>query len=305
MEYGHSTGGNDQYGQGSTGGETAPLQIYQRIRELPDEALCESATAVLQLPEVWPPGQDLQVRGPDLQVLRGEARIDPVPGQRNTKVRKLWAGACHHQSPLPKETGSGTQSKNITNTITQRTHDQTIHQEPSPHPIEKRMGLSDHPRSSETALFRTIINSTMPKRRGTNGSNYQTPQTNGKGLSAKTSQNRKPEPVKVVSAPQQIPNAWTKPFVPSIMEFPLATAANRTKRSFSGPQDKQPRPVSRIQTKQQQNEEQMDDVLETIQIALSGATSLLRKISTGNTRLVPALKKIMEAAMDAINTLTV
>ena len=45
----------------------------------------------------------------------------------------------------------------------------------------------------------------------------------------------------------------------------------------------------------------MDDVLETIQIALSGATSLLRKISTGNTRLVPALKKIMEAAMDAIN----
>ena len=49
----------------------------------------------------------------------------------------------------------------------------------------------------------------------------------------------------------------------------------------------------------------MDDVLETIQIALSGATSLLRKIYTGNTRLVPALKKIMEAAMDAINTLTV
>ena len=121
----------------------------------------------------------------------------------------------------------------------------------------------------------------------------------------KTSQNRKPDPVKVVSDPQQIPNAWTKPFVPSIMEFPLATSASRTKRSFSGPQDKQSRPVSRIQTKQQQNEEQMDDVLETIQIALSGATSLLRKISTGNTRLVPALKKIMEAVMDAINTLTV
>ena len=185
MEYGHTTGGNDKYGQGSTGGETAPRQIYQRVRELPDEALCESANAVLQLPEVWPPGQDLQVRGPDLQVLRGEARIDPVPGQRNTKVRKLWAGACHHQSPLPKETGSGTQSKNITNTITQSTHDQTIHQEPSPHPIEKRMGLSNHPRSSETALFRTTINSTMRKRRGTNGRKYQTPQTNGKGLSAK------------------------------------------------------------------------------------------------------------------------
>ena len=116
----------------------------------------------------------------------------------------------------------------------------------------------------------------------------------------KTSQNRKPEPVKVVSAPQQIPNAWTKPFVPSIISTSYSSQPD--KRSFSGPQDKQPRPVSRIQTKQQQNEEQMDDVLETIQI---GATSLLRKISTGNTRLVPALKKIMEAAMDAINTLTV
>ena len=44
----------------------------------------------------------------------------------------------------------------------------------------------------------------------------------------------------------------------------------------------------------------MDDVLKTIQIALTGATSLLRKISTGNTRLVPALKKIMEAAMESV-----
>ena len=49
----------------------------------------------------------------------------------------------------------------------------------------------------------------------------------------------------------------------------------------------------------------MDDVLVKIQIALTGATSLLRKISTGNTRLVPALKKIMETAMDSIYTLTV
>ena len=52
---------------------------------------------------------------------------------------------------------------------------------------------------------------------------------------------------------------------------------------------------------QQTEEEQMDDILETIHIALSGATSLRMNISTGNTRLVHALKKIMEAA----NTLTV
>ena len=38
----------------------------------------------------------------------------------------------------------------------------------------------------------------------------------------------------------------------------------------------------------------MDNVLEAINIALTGATSLLRKISTGNTRLVPALNKIMQ-----------
>ena len=49
----------------------------------------------------------------------------------------------------------------------------------------------------------------------------------------------------------------------------------------------------------------MDDVLETIHIALTGATSLLSRISTGNTRLGHVLNKIMEAVMDAINTLTV
>ena len=49
----------------------------------------------------------------------------------------------------------------------------------------------------------------------------------------------------------------------------------------------------------------MVDVLETINIALTGETSLLRKISTGNTRVAPALKKIMEADMDDISTLTV
>ena len=47
----------------------------------------------------------------------------------------------------------------------------------------------------------------------------------------------------------------------------------------------------------------MDDVLETIHIALSGATSLRMNNYTGIIRL--ELKKIMEEAMDAINTLTV
>ena len=114
-------------------------------------------------------------------------------------------------------------------------------------------------------------------------------------------QTRKPEPVKVVSAPQPANNAWTRPLVPSMMEFPVAMSANR---SLPGPLAKQDQPAGKPQAMRQEYEEQIDDVLETIQIALTGATSLLRKISAGNTRLVQALKKIMEAAMDAINTLT-
>ena len=134
MEHRKTTGRTHQFGQDSTGGETTPRQIYQRVRELPTEALCEPSPAVLQLLEVWPPGQDLQVRGPDLQVLRGMTRINPVQGQRDshTKVRKLWTGACRHQSPLPKETGSRKQSKIIARTSTQSKYNQTSQQDPSP-----------------------------------------------------------------------------------------------------------------------------------------------------------------------------
>ena len=85
-------------------------------------------------------------------------------------------------------------------------------------------------------------------------------------------------------------------------EFPVATSANRTNGPFQD--HRQINSAIQAQT-QQTEEEQMDDVLETIHIALTGATSLLMRISTGDTRLVPALKKIMEAAMDDINTLTV
>ena len=72
-------------------------------------------------------------------------------------------------------------------------------------------------------------------------------------------------------------------------EFPVATSANRTKQSLSA---NQCQPISKPQTQHQQTE-------------VSGAKSLLRKISTGNTRLVHTLKKIMEEVMEAINTLNV
>ena len=104
VEYREEAGGTNKLGKDSTGGETTPRQIHRRIWELPTEALCKQTPAVHQLPEVWTPGQDLQVRGPDLQVLRGTTRVSPVQGQREsyTEVRKLRTGACRHQSPLPK-----------------------------------------------------------------------------------------------------------------------------------------------------------------------------------------------------------
>ena len=77
MEYRKATGRTYKYGEDSTGGETTPLQIHQRIRELPNEALYQPTVTVLQLPEVWPPGQDLQV-------LRWKSRIKSVQGQRDS-----------------------------------------------------------------------------------------------------------------------------------------------------------------------------------------------------------------------------
>ena len=73
----------------------------------------------------------------------------------------------------------------------------------------------------------------------------------------------------------------------------------RISYSYVSEQDKtvlfiQSMPTSKPQTQHQQTEEeQMDDALETIHIALIGEISLLRKISIGNTRLVHALKKII------------
>ena len=73
---------------------------------------------MLQLPEVWPRDQDLQVQCPGLQVLRRKTCIHSVQGQQNshTKVCQLRTGAFQHQSALPKETGSQEQSKDFVHT---------------------------------------------------------------------------------------------------------------------------------------------------------------------------------------------
>ena len=47
-----------------------------------------------------------------------------------------------------------------------------------------------------------------------------------------------------------------------------------------------------------------EEELEAIAIALNGATALLRRVSTGKRHLIPALQKMIEAALDALKTLS-
>ena len=116
--------------------------------------------------KIWTPGQDLQVRGPDLQVLRGTTRVGPVQGQRDSyiEVRKLRTGACRHQSPLPKDAGSREQNE----IGTQGKCNQASQQDPSPHPIEERMD-----RIGRTRGGKETINTTNHNHPGTNGGKYK------------------------------------------------------------------------------------------------------------------------------------
>ena len=47
-----------------------------------------------------------------------------------------------------------------------------------------------------------------------------------------------------------------------------------------------------------------EEELEAITMALDGATALLRRVSTGKRHLIPALRKMIEAALDALKTLS-
>ena len=128
MDEGDTDDHNDGHDEGGRLMEvTPPLQIYKGIRKLHDETLHKRTTAVLQLQEVWPRGQDLQVQCPDLEVLCRKTRIHPVRGQQNshTKVCQLRTGAFQHQSALPKETGSQEQSKDFVHTSNKETYNPT------------------------------------------------------------------------------------------------------------------------------------------------------------------------------------
>ena len=207
----------------------------------------------------------------------------------DTEMRKLRTGARHYKSPLPKENRSREENKDRTSVTTN--HTKTGQQETSSHTTGKRMDHIDRTGSGETACFMQTINSHNHTHNHQAAMEVSTNQSKPTARNSipKTMQNRKSESANVVPVPQQTTNRLTNPFVPSMKEFPVSMSANRTKRSLSANQGQ---PISKPQTQHQQTEkEQMDDVLETIHIALSGATYLLRTISTGNTHLVHVLIK--------------
>ena len=90
-----------------------------------------------------------------LQVLHRKTRIHPAQGQQNshTKMCQLRTGACHHQSALPKETGSHEQSKDFVHTSNKETYNQTRQQKASPHSIDKRMGHNHRKGSGKNCNF--------------------------------------------------------------------------------------------------------------------------------------------------------
>ena len=130
-------------------------------------------------------------------------------------------------------------------------------------------------------------------------------------------------------------NAWTKKFVPTMEDFPQTLTAVRAPTlkhtvDVARPQVARPKPVAtktvvpdqRRQTSfvprpvQRTVESQrcgvalkspsppQEEELEAIAIALNGATALLRRVSTGKRHLIPALQKMIEAALDALKTLS-
>ena len=131
-------------------------------------------------------------------------------------------------------------------------------------------------------------------------------------------------------------NAWTKKFVPTMEDFPQTLTAVRAppilihtvevaRRQVARPnpvatktvvpdQRRQtpnvPRPVLRTVESQRcgvalkSPSPPQEEELEAITIALDGATALLRRVSTGKRHLIPALRKMIEAALDALKTLS-
>ena len=186
-------------------------QIYQRVRELQNAALCERASTVFQLPEVRSPCQDMQVGNPDLQILHRKTSLPPMQGQQATDIQmcKLRTGA-RHKSSLPKENGSREESKDRTSVTTK--HTKTGQQETSSHTTVKRMDHINRKGSGDTAPFMPTINSHNHTRnhQANNGIMYKTIKANSKELNTKNHAEQKVRISKGGSRPTTIHQSMYK-----------------------------------------------------------------------------------------------
>ena len=87
--------------------------------------------------------------------------------------------------------------------------------------------------------------------------------------------------------------------MPEEIATPVETPLGRRSETAHG--EPQKRPLSGQLPRQPHQIE--DPVIETINLALQGAASLIQRIAGGKRELIPALKKIVSAAMDALECL--
>ena len=207
MEQQPKIGKPHRHGEGSFDREGTLRQIYQRVRELQNEALCERASTVLQLPEVRLPCLDMQVGNPDLHILRRKTSLSPMQGQQTTDTQmcKLRTVARHFKSPLPKQNGSREESKYRTSVTTN--HTKTGHHETSSHTTGKHMGHIDRTGSRETVLFMQTINSHnhTHNHQANNGNKYKTIKAHSKELNTKNNAEQRVRTSKGGTRPTKTP----------------------------------------------------------------------------------------------------
>ena len=241
--------------------ETTPGKVHQGLWELPNATIRQGPTAVLQLPEVWPHGQDMLEGNPDMPVLCWKPPIQPVQrGQPvHPQVRQLRRGTRNHQQGVSQKANLGQQIQGST---------------------EESRAATGSGSPDQECLDQQVC-------------------TNNGRLPTNFNYSRGPSHTE----------AYSRGF--------KATSSKTETRSYQDRSSRQrrqtpnvPHPVQRkeesqrcgVALKSQSNPQ--EEELEAITIALDGATALLRKVSTGKRHLIPALRKMIEAALDAIKTLS-
>ena len=262
---GRQTGCSHRHGEGCALREATPGKVQQGLRELPNATVRQCPTAVLQLPEVWPHGQDMLERKPDMQVLCWWPPIQPMqmgqPG--HPQVCQLRRGTRNHQQGLFQRLTLVNKSK-----VAQKK-------------VERPQTPAPPTRNAWTKKFVPTMED-FPQTLST----VEAPPTLKHTVEVSRPQVARPKPVATKEATILADQRRQTPKVPHPVQ---------------GKEDSQQCGVA---LKSQQSNPQEEEI-EVITIALDGATALLRRVSTGKRHLIPALRKMIEAALDAINTLSV